>query len=61
MNKYRVWIRSNPGFYEQYNGYVDVFAEDDKNAIQAALKKLKRTSFPDRDNSMWRIEKVEAI
>jgi hypothetical protein len=46
--KYRVWIRSRPGHYAQYDGNVDVFVDDGEAAIKAALDRLKRTSFPDR-------------
>lgn len=56
---YRVWLRSTPGFYEQYDGYVDVNAEDTDEAKEKAIEKLRRTSFPDRSRNMWRVEKVE--
>lgn len=57
--KYRVWIRSKPGFYEQYNGYVDVFGIDTEQAKTRALMELRRGAFPDRNDSMWTIERVE--
>lgn len=57
--KFRVWIRSTPGFYAQYDGYVDVVADDAESAGAAALRKLKATAFPDRSSAFWRIEKVE--
>ena len=60
MSSYRVWLRSAPGFYEQYSGKVDVFADDVEEAKQRALQELKRTSFPDRNATMWHVEKVEA-
>ena len=56
---YRVWLRSVPGFYAQYDGKVDVYARDPEEAVEIALRQLKRGSFPDRDRSMWRVEKVE--
>lgn len=59
MTKYRVWIRSVPGFYEQYDGKVDVQAEDVDEAKEIALRTLKAGAFPDRSRSMWRVEKVE--
>jgi hypothetical protein len=59
MNRYDVWMRSTPGFYEQYNGKVSVVAEDDTAAIEAAFRELKRTTFKDRNRSMWKVEKVE--
>lgn len=59
--KYRVWMRSAPGFYEQYSGKVDVFAESEDQAIDRAFQELKRGAFPDRSRNMWRVEKVERI
>lgn len=59
--KYHVWLRSVPGFYEQYDGKVSVYARDDDEAIELAFDKLKRGAFPDRSRSMWRVEKVERI
>lgn len=61
MKDYRVWLRSVPGFYAQYDGYVDVYAEDEEEAVEKALRKLQRESFPDRGRGMWRVEKVERI
>ena len=58
---YRVWLRSVPGFYAQYDGKVDVFASDRDEVIDKAFDKLKRTSFPDRNRSMWKVEKIEEI
>ena len=57
--KYRVKMRSTPGFYEQYSGYVEVFAADDGDAIERAFRELKRTSFPYRSRSCWKVERVE--
>jgi hypothetical protein len=59
QNPYRVWLRSKPGPYEQYNGKIDVTAYDEDDAVAVAFKKLKAGSFPDRNSSMWIIEKVE--
>lgn len=61
MKKYNVWIRSKPGFYAQYDGKVTVFADNDDEAIEKALLKLKRGAFQDRDNSMWLVERVERV
>jgi len=61
MKKYRVWLRSRPGFYAQYDGKVDVMADSEDDAAEKALMKLKRGAFFDRDNSMWKIERVERI
>ena len=61
MNKYRVWLRSRPGFYEQYDGHVDVVADDEDAAPSAAFAKLRSTSFPDRSAATWKIERIERI
>jgi hypothetical protein len=62
MNKrYRVWMRSTPGFYEQYSGKVDVWAEDEEQAEERAFQELRRGAFPDRGRTMWRVEKIEVI
>jgi hypothetical protein len=61
LPKFRVWIRSVPGFYEQYDGKVDVFAEDEEQATERAMVELKRGAFFDRDASMWRVERIEKI
>lgn len=59
MRDYRVWFRSVPGMYTQYDGYIDVWAEDEEDAIERAFSKLKRESFPERGRGMWQVEKVE--
>lgn len=61
MNTYKVWIRSKPGPVEQYDGYVEVHANDGDDAIDRAFQKLKRESFPDRNRGMWNVEKVEQV
>ena len=59
--KFRVWLRSVPGFYEQYSGKVDVYACDEEQAKARAFMELKRGAFPDRSAAMWKIERVERI
>lgn len=59
MKKYEVWMRSRPGMYAQYDGKVTVYADNDEDAIDMALLKLKRGAFPDRSRDMWIVEKVE--
>lgn len=61
MKRYRVWLKSVPGFYEQYSGKVDVYADNDEEAIDLAFYKLKTGAFKDRSKDMWRVEKVERI
>lgn len=58
---YKVWLRSIPGMYAQYNGYVEVNAENDIDAKERAFSKLKRTSFPDRNKNMWKVERIECL
>ena len=59
--KYIVWMRSKPGMYEQYNGKVEVWAKNEKEAIENAHAKLRRGAFPDRNSGMWNIDKIECI
>ena len=61
MAQYRVWMRSTPGFYTQYDGHVDVEAEDAEDAKEAAFLKLRNGAFSDRGRSMWKYEKIEAL
>ena len=58
--QYKVWMRSTPGMFEQYNGYVKAYGNNDNEAIQNAFKELRKT-FPHRTREMWQIEKVERI
>lgn len=59
MNRYRVYLHSEPGMWEFYKGHVDVLAEDDTEAIKVAVRRLRSTSFPDRPLNSWVLEKVE--
>jgi hypothetical protein len=59
--KYKVWMRSVPGFYAQYDGAVKVEAKNDDEAIEVAFRKLKSGAFPERSRDMWRVEKVERL
>lgn len=61
MDRYRIWLRSVPGPYEQYAGKVDVTADSPTSAQARALGELQRTSFPDRSPGMWRIERIEVL
>jgi hypothetical protein len=58
LSNYRVWLRSKPGMYEQYGGYVDVVAPNAKQAEEAAFAKLRRT-YPNRSRGMWVVKKIE--
>lgn len=61
MKNYRVWLKSVPGMFAQYDGKVEVRASSEDDAINMALRKLRTGAFPDRTNNMWKIEKVERI
>ncbi len=61
MNKYKVFIRSRPGMYEQYSGTVEVVAENEDDAVDAAFRKLKAGAFPDRNKDMWKLEEVTRV
>lgn len=57
MIEVRVFIKSTPGHYAQYNGHVDVWIDelDEEKAFDAAVTKLGRTAFTDRKSKMfWR-------
>lgn len=64
-NTYRVYLKSAPGMWAQYDGHVDVNGSgdaDDQELFQKAVGKLARTSFPDRPSlSSWRLEKIERL
>jgi hypothetical protein len=61
LTKFKVWLRSVPGHYAQYDGAVDVFAEDEEQAKERAFAELKRGAFFDRSRSMWHVERVERL
>jgi hypothetical protein len=61
MALYRVWMRSTPGFYAQYDGKVDVNASDPEEAIEKAYRRLRQGAFPDRGRNCWKVEKVEYL
>jgi hypothetical protein len=61
MIAFRVWLRSVPGPYEQYDGYVDVVVEDPDEAFAAAVRQLRRTSFPERSSGFWKLERLEVL
>jgi hypothetical protein len=47
--------------YAQYSGQIEVVADNVEDAPRLALNKLRQTAFPDRNDSMWRIEKIEVV
>ena len=61
MNKYKVYLHTKGGFYAQYDGNVEVDANDEESAKEKALDELKRTSFPDYGRDWWQIDEVKKI
>jgi hypothetical protein len=61
MRTYRVWLQSEPGMWEHYAGYVDVVAEHDCQAEEAARDQLKGGAFPERPRHSWIVEQVEPV
>jgi len=63
MNKkYRVWLHGS-SMIASYDGHVDVWAYDEADAADKALKKLtsKDGSFSDWSRSMFKVDKVEKL
>ena len=58
---YKVFVRSTPGFYEQYATTVLVNAENEEEAEDRAYRQLHMTDFPDRGRSMWKTERIECV
>lgn len=59
---YRCHLRSAPGMWAQYEGHVDVWANDESEVFERAVRQLARSSFPDRPNlSSWRLERIEVL
>lgn len=42
-----------------YDGYIDVSADDEDQAVTRALRQLKKGSFSDRSNADWNIYRIE--
>lgn len=61
MQKYRVEMHSKAGMWAYYDGHVDVQADNEEEAIEQALDRLKRTSFPDRPRNAWAIDGVQRL
>ena len=62
LRQYRCHLRSAPGVWTQYDGYVDVWASDESEVFERAVRQLARTSFPDRPSlSSWALERIERL
>jgi hypothetical protein len=63
--QYLCYLRSAPGMWTPYDGYVEVSAPEgaaDDDIFERAVRKLSRTSFPDRPSlSSWLLEKIEKL
>lgn len=62
MNRYRVWMIGS-SMSARYDGYVDVVAEDEDDAVWRAKRELTKPSgtFSDWGPSMFRVRKVERL
>lgn len=60
--KYRVWLHGS-SMIASYDGHVNVWAYDEADAKDKALKKLtsKNGSFSDWSRSMFKVDKVEEL
>ena len=62
FQKYRCYLRSAPGMWERYEGYVDVFSPNEEEVFERAVRELTRTSFPDRwMRDSWIFESSELV
>lgn len=59
MASYKVWMRSKPGPYEQYDGFIKVEAKDREEAIEKAFGRLADGAFYDRNRGMWKVYEVQ--
>lgn len=61
-SKYRCYVRSAPGMWEQYEGYVDVWAYSEGEVFDKAVRELTRTSFRDRPGrDSWILQRIEKL
>lgn len=60
MKRYKVTLRSAPGMWTHYSGYVMVLADCPEDAFANAVRKLALTSFPDRPHlDSWKHIRTE--
>ncbi len=57
---YEITIRSRPGFYEQYEKTLRIFADDEAQAEDRAYREM-RLDFPDRGRSMWKTVSIKCL
>jgi len=59
---YRCYMRSAPGMWATYDGYVEVRSPDKGEVFERAVRQLARTSFSDRPGmDSWRLERIELL
>jgi hypothetical protein len=60
MKKFRVWLIGS-SMTATYDGYVDVYANDEEDAVRRAKRELTKPTgtFSDWSPSMFRVKKVE--
>ncbi|MEX3929777.1 hypothetical protein AB4Y36_38200 [Paraburkholderia sp. BR10936] len=62
---WRVWLRSTPGMWATYDGYVDLYAPrgaDEDSLFREAVRRLSRSSFPDRPSlASWQFDSAELL
>jgi hypothetical protein len=63
VKRYRCFMSSKPGMYAQYDGHVDVWSPNDdwEEVFSRATAELKRTAFPERSSSMWRMDDFQLL
>jgi hypothetical protein len=63
LMRWRVYLRSVPGMYEQYDGHVDVHSSDasPQELFQLAVAALRASSFPDRRADCWRFVSADLL
>ena len=60
LNKYRVWIHIRGSVVRPaYDGYVEVYAENDNEAAERAKRELMRGTFKDVWYENFVVESVE--
>lgn len=59
----RCFMKTQPGMYAQYDGYVEVMCQENAEwdeIFNAAFRKLKTTAFPDHASSLWTMTRMKS-
>lgn len=60
--QFRCYLHSAPGMWATYEGHVDVWAPNESEVFERAVKQLARTSFRDRPSvTSWRLDRIERL